>query len=255
MTDEGGKPGVTFCDDSQLSYVKFQTKFIKGQGLIFDDTYRLAHLPLVAPDHPRVIETKAGTSYNRGVHDSVYSVVIPIDAEKLLSSEVFTELCSELKATKFADKLSWDTFSLRKNKLHATICGAISTGHAPAFKTPVYRKLQTLGPVSVSIRGLFSGNINIGRLYLKVYPELRGGENMCHVIQGIFGSPLTDLYVVGLFNFVDELAPDETHELELLLDRWRDTEFFPLHLDKLWLLGSRDDLVLDGGVEKIISLG
>lgn len=254
MTRENKHPHIDYCDDSELSYEKYKTKFIDEHGLTFDDAYRLAHLPLVAPDHPGVIQTKPGSKYYRGVHDLTYSIAIPIPIDSLLTTENFTGLYDEIKATKFARKLSWETFAQRKNKLHATICGAMSIGHAPDIDNRIYHELSTIGPVGISIRGMFSGNMNIGRLYLKVYPELRNGKNMCHEIQRIFGSPLTDLYVVGLLNFVEELDASETRVLKKLLDRWWDIEFVRLRLENLWLLQSRDDLVLDGGVDRIIPL-
>ncbi len=254
MTTENENSNVTYCSDSQLLYKDSQTEFRNGQGLLFDDSYRLAHLPLVAPNHHRVIRNKEGTSYNQGIHDLVYSVAIPIYDKQLQASVAFKELCNDLKASGFSDKLSWDTFSQRKDKLHATVCGSISSIKPPYFDDEKLKRLREIGPVSVKITGLFSGNINVGRLYLKVYPELRAGENMCHVIQRIFGSPLTDLYVVGLFNFIDELDVVETGELEELLIRWRDFEFMQIRLEELWLIKSHDDLVLKGSIDKIISL-
>jgi len=245
---------MLFCDDSQLDYNKFETKFTEGQRLVFDDAYRLAHLPLVAPDHPRVIATKSGSHYTKGIHDLVFSIAIPVAADKLFMSEAFVRLCNELENSKFARKLSWDTFTKRKNKLHATICGAISTTISPEISQRMYQQLVDIGPISVRVRGLFSGNINVGRLYSKVYPELRQGKNVCHSIQSIFSSPLTNLYVVGLFNFVEELSPSETQELVELLDVWRNIDIIRLEIENLWLLKSRDDLVLDGGIDKVLPL-
>lgn len=245
---------ITFCSDNQLLYNDYQTEFTEGQGLAFDESYRLAHLPLVAPGHPRVIRIKPGTNYNDGLHEPVFSIAIPIYEKQLSASQEFIKLCSELKASRFSHKLSWNTFSQRKNKLHATICGAISTESPPIFEDHQYQRLRETGPVSIKIRGLFSGNINIGRLYLKLYPELRHGQNMCHVLQQIFDSPSTDLYVIGLFNFIDELDLEETIELQKLLAVWRDVEFLQMELKELWMLRSRDDLVLNGGVEQVIPI-
>lgn len=240
--------GTIFCSDHQLSYKDCQTEISDGQGLLFDEPYRLAHLPLVAPDHPRVIQTKPGTSYNCGLHDPVYSVALPIHENQMDKSEEFKRLCDELRTSGFSHKLSWNTFSQRKNKLHATICGQKSIKDAPHVKQYVLEKLRHIGPVSIKVRGLFSGNINIGRLYLKVYPEQRDGKNMCHTIQQIFDAPLTDLYIVGLFNFIDELNIEEAQEFKKLLHLWQDVEFLQIEVEELWMLESRDDLVLDGGI-------
>ena len=243
-----------FCDDRQLSYDKFRTAIVEGQGITFDNSYRLAHLPLVAPDHPLVIPTKLGTTYNNGVHDSTYSIVIPVTIGELSSSEHFNKLFSEVKFSRFADKLAWDTYAQRENKLHATVCGSISTGDSPGIENCVYEKLREMGPFSVSVRGLFSGNINVGRFYLKMYPELRDGKNVCHIIQDLFRSPNTDLYVVGIFNLIEELDADEVSDLKKILDRWWDIEIVRLRVENLWLLKSNDDLVLDGSIEETIPL-
>jgi len=243
-----------FCDDNQLSYKECQTEFVDGQGLVFDDAYRLAHLPLVAPDHPLVISSKPGSSYKRGVHELIYSIAIPIVADELLSSAAFKKLCNEIALSKFSHKLSWDIFNRRKSKLHATVCSAVSTGSAPDLDERMCEELRAIGPISVCIRGLFSGNINVGRLYLKVYPELRDGTNVCHQIQNIFQSPITDLYVVGLFNFAEELNLEETQELREILEFWKNVDFLVSRIENLWLLKSRDDLVLNGSVEKLIPI-
>ena len=254
MAQKNIRSNPIFCDDRHLSYDDNLTEFVGGEGLLFDETYRLAHLPLVAPDHSRVIRTKPGTSYNRGIHDSVFSIAIPVSANQLLTSQEFNRLCDELKVSMFAQKISWDTFSQRKDKLHATICGAISTVDPPRVNQKTYEMLRQIGPVSIKICGLFSGNMNIGRLYLKVYPEQRAGKNMCHVIQRIFDSTLTNMYLVGLFNFVEELDVHEAQELDSLLKRWQDVEILQIELEELWMLKSRDDLVLNGNIEKTIPI-
>ena len=248
------RSGPDYCSDSELSYEKYQTEFPEGHPLTFDDSYRLAHLPLVAPDHPLVISSKPESNYHRGIHDLTYSIAIPIPADKLLLSDKFIEFYDELKTTTFAHKISWETYDQRKDKLHATICGKLSTGEEPFIHKHVHDELSHIGPVAISVRGLFSGNINIGRLYLKIYPELRDGRNMCHEIQNIFGASLTNLYVVGLLNFVEELSSSETQDLTGFLARWRNCEFAQLKLDCLWLLKSRDDLVLDGSISTVIPL-
>lgn len=245
---------MEFCDDNQLAYEEYRTEFVEDCGLVFDDAYRLAHLPLVAPDHPLVIPSKPGSNYLRGVHDWVYSIALPISINELRSSKAFLTLLDELRASSFANKISWDTFSQRQDKLHATVCGGLSTGQAPHIERATYQQLSKLGPVSIRVRGLFSGNINIGRLYLKVYPELRDGRNILHTIQTLFGSPITNLHLVGLFNFVEELNTSETQDLHSMLVHWWDVDIMIAPLDNLWLLKSKDDLVLNGGVEKLISL-
>lgn len=45
---------VALCGDDELDYLANRTQFEQGQRLLLDEAYRLAHLPLVAP------ETRAG---------------------------------------------------------------------------------------------------------------------------------------------------------------------------------------------------
>ena len=106
--------------------------------------------------------------------------------------------------------IAWDVLDRRRDKLHATICGSLSTGLPPVLDRRQRRELTRFGPVSVELRGLFSGNVNRGRLYLRAYPESRDGENVFRQIQRSLGGRETDLYVVGLYNMTDDLDAAET---------------------------------------------
>jgi hypothetical protein len=68
---------LTFCDDDELGYARSRAVFPPGASLTMDEPYRLAHLPLVAPDHPRVISHKNGAHYERGRHPKIFSLVSP----------------------------------------------------------------------------------------------------------------------------------------------------------------------------------
>jgi hypothetical protein len=114
--------------------------------------------------------------------------------------------------------------------------------------------LAAVGPVQVEVRGLFSGNVNVGRLYLRVYPECRDGRNVFHRIQGIFGRPETDLYVMGLYNLADDLSPIETDALADLIDRWWERPILRDEVTHLSMIWSTDSLVLDGGVSEQLPL-
>lgn len=243
-----------FCSDDELGYVAQRTTFEPGQGFVLDASYRLAHLPLVAPDHPKVIASKVGTTYRMGKHDSVTSLALPVPAT-LYESDGYLALQRELRAAPFAAKIAWNILDMRRSRLHATLCGALANGERLQSLTAVQRdRLADLGPLSIELRGVFSGNINLGRLYLKVYPECRGGENVIGLMQQAVGARLTSLYLVGLFNLVDDLDPDETRYLAQLIDRWWDRPILQYSIDRLWLLSARDDLVLDGEVRETISL-
>ena len=247
-------PTIRFCQDSELGYERSRTRFEPGEGLALDETYRLAHLPLVAPDHPRVIGTREGSSYVMGRHERVFSLVLPVPADALLQSPAYGRLNDEMKAAPFAGKIAWDVLGRRQDKLHATICGSLSAGLPPALDQDRLRELTRLGPVSVELRGLFSGNVNRGRLYLRAYPESRNGENVFRQMQRSLGCRETDLYVVGLYNMTDDLGAAEAAALAALIDRWWDRTILRFRVDRLWLMGASDDLVLDSAVDRIVPL-
>jgi len=247
-------PEVLFCADAELGYERRRTNFAAGDGLEMDETYRLAHLPLVAPDHPKVIVSREGTPYKMGCHPPVFSLVMPVPGEALAQSEANRELGDDLRASPVGRKIAWSLLDRRRDRIHATICGSLTTGEPPHLDDVLRRELAGIGPVSVELRGLFSGNVNRGRLYLRAYPECRLGQNVFRQIQRTLGRRETDLYVVGIYNLIDDLDPAETSALARLIDRWWNRPILRLRADHLWLLGANDDLVLDASIADTVSL-
>lgn len=249
---------ITFCGDDELGYARSRTTFVAGQGLAFDDAYRLAHLPLVAPGHPLAIAARAGTppspDYTMGRHARVFSLVLPVADDLLAQSAAYRALDAALRAAPFAPKLAWHAAERRRDKLHATICGALSTGAPPAIAPEMRRALAAIGPLTVELRGLFSGNVNVGRLYLRVYPERRDGTNVFHRVQRALGRRETDLYLVGLHNLMEPLDPGEAAALAVLLQRWWDEPVARFTVDRLALLAAADDLALDSEVVEHLPL-
>ena len=236
---------VALCRDDELDYLANQTQFEQGQGFPLDEAYRLAHLPLVAPHHPRVIARREGRSYEMGQHEPVFSLVLPIADELLHCSATYLALEAELKASPLGPKIAWNVVERRRHKLHATLCGSLATGEtAPVLDAAQRDALRRLGPVTVELRGLFSGNVNRGRLYLRAYPEKRDGLNMFHRVQQVLGRRMTNLYVVGIYNLTDDLDASECSILSALLARWWDRSIVTFQAEALWLLGASDDLVL-----------
>ena len=248
MTDDRQTGDVEFCADSDLGYDRSRTRFVAGEGLSLDERYRLAHLPLVAPGHPAVIPTRAGTHYNHGRHPRVSSIVVPVPWRDLFAANSFRELERDMKASPFAPKIAWDLVEGRRERLHATLCGA------SVITDQQRRQLAEIAPIKVEMRGLFSGNVNVGRLYLRAYPERREGANPFHRIQRILGRPETGLYLVGLYNLTDHLTATEAGALAALIDRWWDRPILRFEVPSLWLLWALDDLVLEGGVEEVLPL-
>lgn len=241
-----------FCPDSELGYERSRTRFARGERLLLDEAYRLAHLPLIAPDHPDVIPSRSGASYRMGRHERIFSLVLPIPPDELEQSAAYQELEGELRRSPFANKIAWKLLAKRREKLHATICGSLSKDLPYIFTDRERFALKKLGRLRVEVRGLFSGNINVGRLYLRVYPERREGANTLRQIQQALGRPETDLYLVGLHNFTDHLEADEADALQIIIEQWWDRPILTLDVSCLWHLGSFDDLVLDSAVEEVI---
>lgn len=245
---------ILFCPDAELGFERSRTRFQPGEGLTLDETYRLAHLPLVAPSHPRIIATREGSSYVMGRHERVFSLVLPVPGDALAQAPAYHDLDEAMRAAPFAGKIAWSLLDRRRSKLHATICGSLSTGEPPTLDRSRLRDLRGVGPITVELRGLFSGNVNRGRLYLRAYPESRKGENVFRQIQRSLGCRETDLYVVGLYNMTDDLDSPEAAALASLLDRWWDRPILRYEIDHLWLMGATDDLVLDSVIAETVSL-
>ncbi len=256
MSRADTEPGsaIAFCGHDELGYTRSRTRIAPGAGLVMVETYRLAHLPLVAPDHVRIIATKHGTDYRRGRHRLVFSLALPIAGDALLRAPAYRELEHELRESALAPKIAWSVHARRHGLLHATICSTLAVGAKPVLAPDMRDALRRLGPLHVELRGLFSGAMNLGRLYLCVHPERRDGRNMIRQIQRGLGCSESDLYVVGLFNLVDDLNAREAAALMRLIDRWWDRPLLRLALDHLWLLGATDDLVLEDPVIEPIAL-
>ncbi|MGX5736173.1 hypothetical protein [Bosea thiooxidans] len=247
-------PGLpAFCEDPELGYRRSLTEF--STPLRLDESYRLAHLPLVAPDHPRVIARREDGFYEMGRHARVFSLVLPVEDEALRASPAFLALEDELKASPFAGKIAWEILPKRRDRLHATVCGSLGLGAPPAIPPQTREALSQIEPFAVELRGLFSGNVNRGRLYLAAYPEKRGDRNMLQAVQAAFGRTPGDLWLVGLYNLRDDLDARETAALAEIVSRWWNRPLLRLETTAFQLMGACDDLVLDGHVEAVLPLG
>lgn len=245
---------MNFCTDDDLGYAAQRTRFLPGKAFHLDPQYRLAHLPLVAPFHRKVVASKPGTPYVMGRHEAVTSIALPVPPA-LYNAPAFLDLVDELHAAPFARKIAWDVVEARRFRLHVTLCGSLASGEPlrpPDAKTRA--ALGRLGKLPIELRGVFSGSLNHGRLYLKTYPERSGEDNALAAIQKRLKARVTDVYLVGLFNLVDDLDVAETAALAALIDRWWDTPILHFEADCLWLLSARDDLALDADIVETIPL-
>lgn len=243
---------IDLVGDENLAYLRSRTAFAPGAGMALDDSYRLAHLPLIDPAHPKAIARKDGTHYDNGRHSPIYSLVVPTPG--LQEAAAYLELEQELRRAPFASKIAWDIVNKRHAKLHATVCGSLSIGTPPVIDLAAREALSRIGPVVMELRGLFSGNVNRGRLYLRLYPARRDGQNALHLLQRALGRPTSDLYVVGIWNLSDDLDVVEAAALASFVERWWDRPILRFTADELWLMGARDDLVLDSEIVETLSL-
>ena len=244
--------GIDLIGDEDLAYLRSRTAFAPDAGMALDDGYRLAHLPLIDPAHPKAIARKDGAHYDNGRHPPIYSLVVPTLG--LQEAPAYRELEQELREAPFASKIAWDIVSRRQAKLHATVCGSLSIGAPPVVDPAAREALSRIGPIAMELRGLFSGNVNRGRLYLRLYPERRDGQNALHLLQRTLGRQTSDLYVVGIWNLNDDLDIAEAAALAGLIERWWNRPILRFTADKLWLMGARDDLVLDSDIVETLRL-
>ena len=171
---------------------------------------------------------------------------MPICGEALARSEGFAALSRALSSTRFAGKIAWSMMARRRGKLHATVAESLSADEVERLNAAELRDaMAALGPAEVELRGLFSGRINLGRLYLKAYPRRCGDTNLFAAVQRTLGRATTDLYPVGLLNLDDQLGPEEADELHALIALWWDRAVLRVAASHLVLMRSWDDLTLD----------
>ena len=230
-----------------LNYAASRRVFQPGDTLQFDPAYRLAHLPLLAPDHPASIRAAPGQDYRDGTYVKPrHSLVMPLRAQDLTGAPNFQAMERDLRATSFAPKIAWRLGEQRADKLHATVVNGLSEADIAPCAAAVARALARLGPLSFRLGGPLAGNKNLGRLYFPVYPQTVDGEDAFGLIQDVIGRPRTRFYVVGYYNLVDELDATETAELARWLDSWGPATVLETKLSALIIQATNDDLALSG---------
>lgn len=247
---------MKFCDDTVMAYDASRRILGPGEALTFDDAYRLAHLPLVAPGHPEIIAGKDGTDYRYGRYDTPrHSLVVPVDAEALGRAGEFQAFEAELRSFSFSDKIAWQLGRERAGKLHATIVGGLSEPDIARCVEAAAATLAPLGALSLRIGGAFLGRINTGRIYLPVYPCCHDGEDVFGLVQQACGARLSCFYVVGMYHFTAALTVAETADLAELVERWQRVFLAELPVTSLAVMATNDDLALSGQVVATIPVG
>jgi hypothetical protein len=247
---------LIYCDDSMMAYRSTRKVFQPGEAVVFDEGYRLAHLPLVNAGHPAVISEVDGRDYRNGTYEKTrYALVMPISADAFLESDQVQALELAMKSSGFAPKIAWELCELRQSKLHATLASGISEADLDRCAAAVQNLLDEIGSISVCLKGPFQGNRNTGRIYFPVYPQKIRGEDPFALVQKSIGVAPTKLYLVGYYHMRDELDPLEAKELAELVDQWRDQIVVRTTIPFLELLATNDDLALSARTHVKISAG
>ncbi len=245
---------LIYCDDEMMAYRSTRKIFQPGERVVFDEGYRLAHLPLVNAGHPAVISEVDGRDYRNGTYEKTrYALVMPISADAFLESDQVQALELAMKSSGFAPKIAWEICELRRSRLHATLASGISEADLDRCAAAVQDRLDEIGSISVCLKGPFQGNRNTGRIYFPVYPQNIRGEDPFALLQKSIGVAPTKLYLVGYYNMSQELDPLETRELAELIDQWRDRIVVTTTIPFLELYATNDDLALSARVHAKIS--
>ena len=247
-------PTITYCDDEMMAYRSGRKIYQPGDRVVFDDGYRLAHLPLVNPDHPAVISEAGGRDYRNGRYEKArYALVLPIAAEVFAESASFQALEHAMRSARFAPKIAWEIGERRRARLHATLASGIPEADLDRHAAAAQELLQRIGPISICLKGLFLGQWNTGRIYFPVYPQQVDGEDPFALLQRRLGVPTRGIYLVGYYHLHTELDAAETTELVELVDRWRDAVVVETTISSLELYATNDDLALSARIHASIS--
>ncbi len=175
---------IIYCDEEMMAYRSANRIFQPGEGIVFDEGYRLAHLPLVNAGHPAVISEVDGRDYRNGTYEKTrYALVMPISADAFLESDQVQALELAMKSSGFAPKIAWEMCELRRSRLHATLASGISEADLDRCAAAVQDRLDEIGSISVCLKGPFQGTRNTGRIYFPVYPQNIRGEDPFALVQ------------------------------------------------------------------------
>jgi hypothetical protein len=117
---------LIYCDDEMMAYRSARKIFQLGERVVFDEGYRLAHLPLVNAGHPAVVSEVGGRDYRNGIYEKTrYALVMPVSADAFLESDEAQALELAMKSASFAPKIAWEMGERRRLRLHATLAGGV----------------------------------------------------------------------------------------------------------------------------------
>lgn len=236
-----------FLRDEELAYPASRRRLPPGEPLEFDESYRLCHLPLVAPGHKLAIPSVAGRTYRDGRYpEARHALVVPVEWAALAAAPAFQALERRMEAAAFARKIAWDLGRRRRDHLHATLASGLSPADVDRLTRDLPLLVAAIGPVRFRLGGPLVGDRNWGRIYLPAYPERIAGNDPFARIQHAAGARAGGFYGVGYYHLADPLDAAETAELAAILDDWQGVTLAELDLGHLELHATHDDLVLSG---------
>lgn len=244
-----------FARPHQLRYRRLQYVFEDGAPLPLDESYRLCHLPLVAPRHPDVIRSKHGEPFEMGwFTPPSRALVVPVAADALDASPVYRRMIAALRATPLAAKVAWDMQERRRSVLHATLRSNIQRDQSDAEIRHLILRLRGVPRFRARLIGPWMGDKNHGRLYLPLVPEAKNGRDPCGFMQRLTGGRASGLYTVGLIHLRDHLTAVEATTLRRFLREWENVTILDYEVRELWLMANHDSLALDGAITQRIPL-
>lgn len=247
---------TAYSRDRHLKYNIYRYNFDNREKLKFDETYCLQQLPLVNPDHPKVLHRNEVSDYKDGYYDQARnSLVVLIPLKKLLKSESFRMFHNDVVNAPFGSKINWRIFDRRLDLTHITICRGLSEWSLTDIKAQTKSLLKALDRTyKVQVRGAFIGKLNTGRIYLKSYPEILEREtNIFQKIQYEFDKTPSAVYPLGLYNVFEELDSIESHSLRMLIKKYWNSNFAEINLtsNSLAIIKTHNDLILDSTILRL----
>lgn len=237
-------PTGEFTGDAQMRFAQTRHSFAAHAPFELGPDYRLAHLPLVAPGHPRAIASVPGKDYRNGRYSSARdALVVHVPAAVLDESPVFQAIEAELKAGAAGPAIAWDIGRRRRDVLHATLAGPFDPAAGDACARAAQAWLGAGAP-AIRLGGPFVGDRNHGRIYLRVYPECRAGTDVFADLQRAVGARVSGFYAVGLWHLDRDLDPTAAAALGAWLDRHWTAEIAILPQPRLGMLRTTDDLAI-----------
>jgi hypothetical protein len=258
---------MIFANDEDLMYrdSEIEYRHERGRDLILSEAYRMAQLPLVAPSHPDVIRSDAAAGYDAmGTYRTArISLVGFVELRALQASAAFRELMGRLQAAAAAAKVAWALIETRRDWLHFTVAGGLSSRMSADEVVPfVQRRLAGTRRLRAQLRGLWFARDRNGRGYFPVYPELgeagRGGgpplRDRLAEIQHALDARVTRGYLVGFLQLCDHLrwppaaARHQADEWFEIVEAFRDRVICEVSVTELCVIATHDDLTLSGRV-------